>query len=170
MPGIHFLFFTIHVWTNSNEKLNFKCILHQLREPCHGQFTEVRKRRPSSISKINLIVIVIPNKYNAVILLNNNGYFKSQLVVFRVYHFLSFGTENTQKLFLGRHMSFYGATYAPLLETYMWCMFPEIHFWCDICQPLDGQHISWHFSYRHISEEVGCQIWLGDLLHSSPVR
>ena len=46
----------------------------------------------------------------------------------------------------------------------MWYMFPEIHLWCDTCRTLGISMAASHFPHKHL---VGCQIWLGDLLHSN---
>ena len=37
----------------------------------------------------------------------------------------------------------------------MWCMFIEIHLWCDTCWPLDGQHGGQSLPHMCILEEVG---------------
>ena len=52
-------------------------------------------------------------------------------------------------------------------QRHTWCIFPEIHLWCNTCQPLGGQHCSCSLPHMPVSAEVGCLIRLGDLPHSS---
>ena len=49
-------------------------------------------------------------------------------------------------------------------------MLPDIHLWCDTCQPLDSHHGSQSLHHMPVSAEVGCRIRLGeeifyDLIH-----
>ena len=59
----------------------------------------------------------------------------------------------THVLLLGHQYPCFGLLVTPLLgfktragsltctwQRHMWCMFPDIHLWCDTFQPLDSQH------------------------------
>ena len=49
-------------------------------------------------------------------------------------------------------------SYSSLAEAYMLrYMFPEIHFWCNTCRPLGGQHDSWAISSTYLQGIGGTQ-------------
>ena len=50
--------------------------------------------------------------------------------------------------------------YSSLVEAYVLLyMFPEIHLWCDTCQPLGGQHGSRAVSSTYLQGIGGTQNW-----------
>ena len=49
---------------------------------------------------------------------------------------------------------------------YMWCMFSQIHLWCDTCWPLGGQHGGQHGGWAILIPILANKHWCGSRLGS----